>query len=455
MTLKSINPHDQSEVGELSVATAGEIKAAVDKAKKASPSWKETPITTRVGYIKKFKKLLSENKQVIAKLVTKEMGKPLSQSLSDVDCELEFINYYINNGPKFLADETVHKSATENFRIVYEPYGVCACIAPWNFPISMITSGVVPALIAGNTVVAKPSEYCSLSQKMVVDLLNQTGLPVNTLLLLIGNGTVGKMLLEEPIDLVWFTGSTKVGQEIYAKCGQKFIKSLLEMGGSSPAIVFADADLDNALENLYWSRFLNAGQVCTAVKRLYVEKPIFDKFVKMFIDRLKAVKVGDPLIGGNDIGPLVSTKQLEILNAQFEDAVSKGAKVEIGGPLGESQKGNYFNPTILTNIKNNMRILTEEVFGPILPIMPFKTNDEVIEAANNSVYGLSAEIYTADLIKAEQVSKRLAVGSVAINTDNFFKPECPFGGYKKSGIGREYGELGMKEFSQVKLIAVT
>ena len=457
MKLQSINPYDQSVVGELEVSTRQDVKKAVRRAKEAFGPWKRLSVDKRVKYIKEFRNLVAKNRKKIAELTTLEMGKPIQQSTDDVDGEFSFLDYYIKNGPKFLSSETVYEKGKEHFRVTYEPYGVCACIAPWNFPLSMVNSGVIPALIAGNTVVLKPSEKTSLSQKMIIDLLNQSGIPGGVANLVIGDGKVGKMLIDESIDLAWFTGSTKAGREIYEKCGKKFIKALLEMGGSSPGIIFADADLDLTMDNLYWARFLNCGQVCTAVKRLFVEEPIYEEVVKLFVKKLKTIKVGNPLDKDTDIGPLVSQKQLEALKKQVADAVSKGAKAEIGGkkPADKRlQKGNYFEPTILTKVKPNMKVLTEEVFGPVLPIVPFKTEKEAIKLANETEYGLSAEIYTTDLKKGERIAKQIEAGTAAINTDDFFKPECPFGGYKESGMGREYGEIGMKEFSQVKLIAM-
>lgn len=317
MKLQSINPHDQSVVGELEISTKADVKAAVEKARNAFWSWRFIPIEERVEYIKKFRNKIVENKEKIAKLTTLEMGKPIQQSLSDVDWELSFIDYYIEKGPIFLSDETVREKGKEHFRITYEPYGVCACIAPWNFPLSMANSGILPALIAGNTVIFKPSEYTSLSQKIVIDLLNEAGLPEEVANIVIGAG----------------------------------------IGGKQP-------------------------------------------------DRE------------------------------------------------ELARGNYFEPTVLTNVTTNMRVFKEEVFGPVLPIIPFERETEAIELANNTEYGLSAEVYTTDIARGERVAKQLQAGTVAINTDDFFKPECPFGGYKKSGMGREYGEIGMKEFAQVKLLAV-
>src|SRR3989344_669008 len=457
MKLKSVNPHNQSIVGELEISTKPKIEKTVYKAKKAFEKWRFVAVEKRVRYIKKYRTFILKNKEKLAKLTTLEMGKPIIQSFQDVDWEVEFLDYYIKFGPKFLKEKTVYKKGTEHFRTTYEPYGVCACIVPWNFPLSMANSGIVPAIIAGNTVVFKPSEYTSLTQKLLTDLLSKTGLPEGVVNLVIGGGEVGSFLIDQPIDLVWFTGSTKVGQEIYAKCGRKFIKSLLEMGGSSPAVVFTDADLNLTMDNLFWARFLNCGQVCTAVKRLFVERKVYKKTVQLFIKRLKKVKVGSPQDESTEIGPLVSQKQLQVLEIQVGDAVSKGAKMEIGGRRPKDKKlakGNYFEPTVITNIKPNMKVLSEEVFGPVLPIIPFETEEEVIGLSNKTEYGLSAEIYTTDLKKGERVAKRIQAGTVAVNTDNFFKPECPFGGFKKSGMGKEYGEIGMKEFTQVKVLAV-
>lgn len=456
MKLQSINPHDQSVVGEVEVSTKSDVENAVKKAKKAFGTWRFTPIEKRVDCLKKFRQKVVEHQEEIVKLVTLEMGKPIKQSRDDIPWELEFIDYYINEGPKALADETVINQGKENYRVVFEPFGVCACIAPWNFPLGMFDSGVLPALLAGNTVVFKPSEYTTLSQKLCAELLLQTGLPEGVFNLVLGGKDVGKMLVDQPVDLVWFTGSTVAGMDIYKKCGEKFIKAICELGGSSAGIVLADADLELTLESLYWARFLNCGQVCSAVKRLFIEKPVYEQVLQKYIARLKKIKIGNPL-DEVDFGPLVSPVQLEKLESQVADAVSQGAKIEIGGkrPAGKQyEKGNYYEPTILTNVNWDMKVMHEEVFGPVLPIVPFKTLEEAIEMANRTEYGLTSEIYTTDLQKGEHIAQRLQSGVVAINTDNYYKPVCPIGGYKKSGIGREYGRIGMQEFSQVKLIAI-
>ena len=257
MKLQSINPHDQSIIGEIETTTEEEVKQTVEKSRKAFFQWKELKVIERVEYIKKYRQLLVDNKEKIAQLATQEMGKPLSQSLDDVDWELDFVDYYIEKAEENLADEIVWKKDDENFRTVLEPYGICVCIAPWNYPLSMFNSGVLPALIAGNTVIFKPSEYTTLSQKFYCDLLNQAGLPGEVLQIVIGGADVGEILTDQQIDLIWFTGSARAGQLIYKKAGEKFIKAICELGGSSAGIVFADADLENSFEDIFWARFLN------------------------------------------------------------------------------------------------------------------------------------------------------------------------------------------------------
>ncbi len=358
--LVSYNPANGKRVGEVKISTKKDVNDSVKQAKKAFLSWKETSITKRVGYIEEFRKKILADRKNLAKLVTQEMGKPYRETLDDILWDRNFLKYYIKEGPKALQDEIIFKKKDTESRVVYEPFGVCGVIAPWNFPLGMAIWGIIPNIIAGNTVVFKPSEYTSLCSQRLVELLWQTGLPKGVVNIVHGNGKVGKMLVDSQIDLLWFTGSSKVGQEIYEKCAKKFIKCLLELGGSSPAIVFADVDLDYVIDNLYWARFLNNGQVCDAVKRCFVEEKIFDKFVRNFADLLKTKKLGNPF-SDVDFGPLVSQKQLEFLEGQVQDAVKKGAKVILGGkrPTGKKFKnGSFYLPTILTNVSFNMRVMT-------------------------------------------------------------------------------------------------
>lgn len=455
MKLKSLNPAKNYEViGEVSISTSRDIEIAVKKARQAAPGWAETPIEKRVEFARKLKDLILKDKEEIAKLITNEVGKPIRESRDDIDFDQRYLDYFINQGPKILAEKIVFEDDKSIGKIVFEPYGVAAVISPWNFPIGMPIWGIVPNFIAGNTVVFKPSEETPLVGQKLADLIVETNLPNGVFNIIYGNGKVGAKLIGSDIDLVWFTGSTKVGQEIYKKAGKKFIKAILELGGSSPAIVFQDIDIDSAVEEIFTARFLNCGQVCTAIKRLFIEEKIFDEFVEKLKARVEKVKIGNPMGENTEMGSLVSQKQLDLLEEQVLDAKEKGAKIIIGGKRPDGLNGAYYLPTILTNIKKNMRVYKEEVFGPVLPVMPFRNAKEAIELANDTIYGLSAEIYTKDKDLAESIAKKIKTGTVAINTDNYFKPECPFGGYKKSGIGREMGEYGIQEFTQIKHIHI-
>jgi betaine-aldehyde dehydrogenase len=454
MKLKSINPHDQSVVGEVEVATKADVKAAVKKARKAFESWQETPIEKRAAYVAKFSREYQKQKPELAKLSTLEMGKPLSQSIDDIKWDKDYLDYYSQQGPKILKEEIIQKTKKRLRKVVREPIGVCAVITPWNFPFGMPIWGIMPNLIAGNAVVFKPSEETPLCGQKLVDILKKVGLPEGVVNIVHGDGQVGATLVDAEIDFVWFTGSSRVGQEIYQKCGKKFIRCLLELGGSSPAIIFPDADLESAVDNVWWGRFSNCGQVCSAIKRVFVHQKVFPEFVQKLVKRAKAAKVGPPLRKA-DLGPLVSKKQLALLEAQVKDAVKKGARVEIGGCRPEYPslaRGNYFLPTILTKANFKMRALTEEVFGPVLPIVAFSDTAQAVKMANQTPYGLTAEVYTQNLALARKVARQLQAGTVSVNSNDYFSPQCPFGGYKKSGLGREGGHFGFEELTQIKYI---
>lgn len=453
MKLKSLNPAKNYEaIGEVEISTFRDIAKAVEKAREATSLWAKTPIEKRAEFVRKLKDLILKDKENIARLITQEVGKPIRESRDDIDFDQRYLDYFINQGPKILAEKIVFEDEKSVGKIVFEPYGVAVVISPWNFPIGMPIWGIVPNLIAGNTVVFKPSEETPLVGQKLADLIAKTNLPEGVFNIIHGDGKVGAKLIDSDIDLVWFTGSTKVGQEIYKKAGKKFIKAILELGGSSPAIILADADIESAVGEIFTARFLNCGQVCTAIKRLFVAEQIFKEFVEKLKIRVEKVKIGDPMDESTDMGSMVSKKQLDLLEKQVSDAMKKGAKVIIGGKRPDGLNGAYYLPTLLTSIKKNMRVYKEEVFGPVLPIIPFKNKEEVIELANDTIYGLSAEIYTKDKNLAENIARKIKAGTVAINTDSYFKPECPFGGYKKSGIGREMGEYGLQEFAQIKHI---
>jgi succinate-semialdehyde dehydrogenase / glutarate-semialdehyde dehydrogenase len=453
-TIISINPANGEKIGETPETSVIEMNEIIKHARVSFKTWRRTSFEKRAKYLFKVIDLLIENKEKIAQLTTKEMGKPIQESREDVDYEIEFIDYYAKNAQRILGEKIIREDDRAFYKIVYEPWGVVASIAPWNFPITMASSGISAQIMAGNCVIFKPSEYTTLSQKAFVDLFNQTGLPKGVLQCVIGGGDMGAKLIDSSIDFVWFTGSTKVGQEIYRKCAEKFIKCDLELGGSSPAIVFADCNFDATVETVFMARFFNCGQVCSSIKRLFVEKSIYDQFVEALKNRMKKVEIGDPMDPKNNMGPLVSKKQLDSLQIQFVDAKEKGANFLYSGQEFKAgkMKGNFFEPAIVTHVTKEMKLYNEEVFGPILPVIPFDNEADAIELANDTAYGLTAEIFTQDKEKGNRVAREINAGGVSINGDVIYSPHCPIGGFKKSGIGREYGEEGVKEFAQLKYI---
>ncbi|OGG08596.1 hypothetical protein A2154_00615 [Candidatus Gottesmanbacteria bacterium RBG_16_43_7] len=454
-TVKSINPASGKLVGETPVTSKTELAAVVSKARFASKSWENTSFSDRSEYAFKLKDLLTKHKEEIAQLTTSEVGKPITEAREDVDFEIDFIDYYAKNAEKILGEKTIGEDNRAIYKTVYEPWGVVVSIAPWNFPVSMASSGITAQLMAGNTVIFKPSEYTTLTQKMFVELFNLTGLPDGVLQCVVGAGDVGSALIDCDINFVWFTGSTKVGQEIYKKCAGKFIKCSLELGGSSPAVVFSDCNFKAAVETVFSARFFNCGQVCSAVKRLFIEKNIYKQFIEALIRKMKNIVVGDPMDSKTTMGPLVSKKQLNTLLMQVTDAKHKGAKFLTGGmQITDRQyiKGNFFEPSIVVNITKDMKLYNDEIFGPVLPVIPFEDEQEAIEYANDTQYGLTAEIFTEDNEKAKRVARSIDAGGISVNGDVIYSPLCPIGGFKKSGIGREYGEEGFKELAQLKYI---
>lgn len=457
MKLKSINPADQSVVGTVEVATHQEIEEAVSRARGAFKTWRYTSVQDRASWVEKFTQEFLKHKDKLANLITLEMGKPISQSIKEVDWIYKYLEFYYQEGPKILQDKIIEEDEKVLRKVTREPIGVCGVITPWNFPVGMPIWGIMPNLIAGNTVVFKPTENAPLCGQEIIDIFDKVGLPDGLLNIVHGNGEVGAALADSDVDMIWFTGSSKVGEELYGKCGEKFIHCMLELGGSSPAIILEDANINNAIENIYNGRFLNCGQVCSAIKRLFVHESVYKEVLAGLIERVKNTKVGNPL-EEVDFGPLASKKQLELLVSQVEDAMVKGANVAVGGARVADENlrnGFYYPPTILTNVNFRMRVLTEEVFGPVLPVMSFDDIDEAIKMANKTEYGLTAQVYTQNLELGNRIARRIEAGVVSINSNSYSTPATPFGGYKKSGKGREGGKYGFYELTQIKYICET
>lgn len=450
----STNPaKDYEIIGEVKVSTDKEIEEKVSAANNAKLAWKELGVKKRIELLKPIYEDFKGRKDEIAELITKEIGKPFSASKKGVVNFIEEIKWFMNNVETSLKDEVTHEDSEAKHRIVYEPLGATAVIAPWNYPLGMAIWGIFPNLLAGNTVVFKISEECPLVGKLIEEIMNSHNLPAGVFSEVYGNGEVGQKLAESDIDLIWFTGSSRVGRLLYKIAADKLIKVILEMGGSNPGIVFEDADISKAIPTIYTERFANCGQSCDALKRLLVHESVYDEVISRLKELTEKKIIGDPFDEKTEVGSLVAERQLDLIKEQVKDAVKKGAKVVTGGKEPSGLKGAFFEPTLITNVTKDMRIWKEEVFGPVLPIVKFKTEDEAVELANDTLYGLGSRVFTNDKEKATRVASRIQAGTVEINQASRWLPCNPFGGYKESGMGREHGTIGFRELCQIKVIS--
>jgi succinate-semialdehyde dehydrogenase/glutarate-semialdehyde dehydrogenase len=454
MKLVSTNPaNNYSKVGEVDVSTDSEIKEKVVLAHKSKQAWKELGVEGRIKLLKPIRDEFYSRVDEIAKLISTETGKVITEATSEVNRYItNDIDWFLGNGPRALSDEITLEDDESLHRIVYEPYGVAASIAPWNYPFGMAVWGIFPNLVAGNCVIFKTSEECILVGKLIEEIMFNHDLPDGVFAMVHGAGDVGEKLSQSDINLLWFTGSTRTGKKLYRTAGNKFIRAVMEMGGSSPCVVFEDIDVPQAASIIYSGRFQHCGQVCTSLKRLIVHESIVDKLTDELKTILLSKKVGDPLSPQTDHGSLVAKRQVELLESQLQDALDKGGKIVAQAKVPASLKGAFFPPTLITNITKDMRVWTEEVFGPVLPIVAFKDEGQAIRMANDTIYGLGARVISEDEERAERVASKIDAGSISLNYENRFLPVNPFGGYKSSGIGRERGLVGLRELSQIKVI---
>ncbi|MBL8014597.1 MAG: aldehyde dehydrogenase [Candidatus Doudnabacteria bacterium] len=451
--IQSINPSNYEVIDEVEVSTPQEIKDKVAKSHVARVAWRDIGLAKRIEHLRSALDEFVSRKEELAAIQAKEMGMPITEALSDVDGSASYFSWYLDNAEKYLAPETTFESDAELHQVFFEPIGVAAVVIPWNFPFANFVWASIQNLLVGNAVVLKHSEECPLSGKFIEEVMTKH-LPKDVFAEVYGDGKVGDVLVNEDINLINFTGSTKTGKYLYKLAGEKFIKAVMELGGSAPGVLFADADLEVAVGTVCFNRLLNQGQCCDGLKRLIVHESIFDKVVEKLKEVFEVKKVGNAEDAATETGPLVAKRQLDLLVAQVEDAVANGAEVVVGGKSLEKELGGaFYAPTILTNVQKDMRVWTEEVFGPVLPIMTFKTEEEAIALANETAYGLGAYVFSADSELAERVSSAIQSGMVSVNGTNYIMPFNPFGGYKNSGFGREHGKYGFHELAQVKIVA--
>ncbi|MEE9906551.1 aldehyde dehydrogenase family protein [Brucella intermedia] len=455
-SIEVINPANEKPYAVISAGSAKDIDLAVAAARKAFPSWSETSAANRIGYIRRLVEIYEARLEEMAKAISLEMGAPITLAReSQAAAGLSHTKAFIAAFENFEFEELLSPKFP-NQTIVREPIGVCGLITPWNWPMNQIALKVIPALAVGCTVILKPSEIAPMSAMLFAEFVDEAGFPQGVFNLVNGEGAVvGEALSQHPdVDMMSFTGSTRAGTAVSRAAAATVKRVSLELGGKSPNIVFADADLEKTIARSLAHCFENTGQSCNAPTRMLVERSVYDKAVELARKVAEGTKVGDPAEEGDHIGPLSSSIQFEKVQKLIQKGIDEGARLVAGGtgrPDGFTE-GDFVKPTVFADVNNDMTIAREEIFGPVLAMIPFDTEEEAIAIANDTPYGLAAYIQTGSPERAKRVARKLRAGMVQINGTSR-APGSPFGGYKQSGNGREGGKWGLEDFMEVKLIS--
>ena len=447
--ISTINPSTGEEITKFTPMDKNQVFDLVGKAKRAYPEWKKD-YEKRRSYVYNLVEYLIKNKIKLAKVATSEMGKPLKESIGEIEKCAWALEFYADHGDSFLSDEVLNTDARKSF-LSFEPLGVIGSIMPWNFPYWQALRFAAPCLMAGNVIVMKPSRVTMQSGIEIEKAFMESGMPDGIFQTVVGSVDSANHLIDSDVNAVTFTGSTNAGAKVGERAARHLKKCVLELGGSDPFIVLDDAIIDKAAEGAVKGRFINCGQSCVASKRFFVGKNIAKDFIELFIKKASQLKIGDPMNMETDLGPISSKDGFETISGIVEDAKEKGAEILLGGSKIEG-KGFFYEPTILTNVKPNMRIANEETFGPVAPITIVENESEAIKLANDSEFGLGASIWTKDLAKADKMSRRIESGIVSVNNVVISDPRIPFGGIKHSGFGRELSRYGMLEFINLKSV---
>ncbi len=455
-----VNPATEEVFARAALATEADVAGAVDAADRAFAGWSRLSPAQRAAYLCDAADLVVERHEEIGRLMTQEQGKPLQEAQGEVLRSADTLRYYAEEGQRAYGRIIAGAGPQDESRVVYEPVGPAAGISPWNYPVSLLAYKVGAALAAGCTLVAKPPSLTPLSPLAFLRCLTDADLPPGVVNAVTGPGTtVGRQLIADPrIKKVAFTGSTEAGRQVLADCAKHMKKVALELGGHCPLIVCADADIESALSSTMSRKWRNAGQICIAVNRVYVQREVHDEFVERFVEATRKVVIGNGLerVPCN-MGPMADADGLAKTQRHVADALAKGAALACGGkrPDGEEfARGYFYEPTILTNVTHDMLVMTEETFGPVVGIMAFGSLDEAISLANDTPYGLAAYAFTRDLDDADRLCRELQAGNVAINTPNAGALNAPYGGWKASGMGHEHGPEGLHEYLRPKHVRV-
>lgn len=448
--MKIINPFDESVIVELQEDSQETITEKYKMVKDGQQKWTSVPLIDRIACISRFNELLEEEKETLALTLTQEVGKPLQQSRNEIGGARNRIQFFIKNSEKYLADEWIDEEGATREKIVYEPLGVIGNISAWNYPYLVGVNVFIPALIGGNSVLYKPSEYATLTGLHIQRLLYKAGVPENAFQIVIGKADAGQVLLDLPLNGYYFTGSYKTGQYIASKVSSKLVNVQLELGGKDPLYVMDDIEnIQHVAEAALEGAMYNNGQSCCAVERIYVHQNVYDVFIEQFTNAAKKMKIGDPTAEDTEIGPLSRKEQIAFLGDQIEDAVVKGGTVLLGGKRIYGN-GYFFEPTVVVNANHNMKLMTEESFGPVIGIQKVNDDEEALSLMQDTPYGLTAAVYSKDQNRAEKLFKKLNTGTVYWNCCDRVSAGLPWSGRKNSGLGATLSHLGIRAFVQPK-----
>jgi acyl-CoA reductase-like NAD-dependent aldehyde dehydrogenase len=449
--LKVVNPATGEVAALLNADDARTVKAKYHQARAAQPAWARTALRKRLAAVASFRERVAAQAEKLAKVLTTEVGKPISQSRNELKGVIPRIDFFLAETARTLRPEKISFDVAGSMeeRISHEPLGVVANVSAWNYPWFVGTNVFVPALLAGNTVLYKPSEFASLTGLEIARLLHESGVPEDVFIPVVGGGEVGAALVKQPVDGIFFTGSFGTGRRIAESVRGRMVKLQLELGGKDPVYVCEDADVARAAAGIADGAFYNTGQSCCSVERVYVNERIFQPFVDAFVGEVKRYKRGDPSDDRTYIGPLTRAPQLKVLEAQVKDALRKGAKILTGGARVKS-RGNWFEPTVLVDVNHAMDVMRDESFGPVIGIMPVKSDAEAVRLMNDTEYGLTAGVYTPDRKRAERILAEVKSGSVYWNCCDRVSPRLPWSGVGNSGIGLTLSTYGIETFTRPK-----
>ncbi|HEV8383284.1 MAG TPA: aldehyde dehydrogenase family protein [Candidatus Acidoferrales bacterium] len=459
--LDSVDPASGEVIARFEMTASADVAAVVARARQAQGAWARTTLRERCAMLRRLRDVLFARRQEIAEVITREAGKPRVESLlSEVMLIIDTADYYARRAPRMLRPERVsHHSLAVKAKsgwLQYEPCGVVGVISPWNYPVSIPFGVLIPAMVAGNAVVLKPSELTPWCGALVGELFEQAGLPAGLLQIIQGGGDVGAALIEAQPDKIVFTGSVATGRRVAEACARKLIPSVLELGGKDAMIVLADADLETASSAAVWGSFTNCGQACLSVERLYVARSVAERFTQLCVAKTKKLKIGPGLDGDTEVGPMIRAGQVERVEEQLRDALARGAKIIAGGARRTDLGECFFAPTIVTGVNHSMLLMQEETFGPVMTICVVENASEAVRLANDSAFGLGASVWTRDVRRGREIAGQLKVGAAMVNdvASYFAICEAPHGGRGASGWGRTHSKHGLMELVQVKYVDV-